>query len=265
MKWLEQANLVEEQLKVYRAALARFKTTNWQDKLARWFLRREKKQEFAEFSQDLIGKLNDADAQNYLLQFAAQKISGSDFDEQLYLKLYTTAHERFPHNISFVNGLLNFYKAHKRENDWRKLSAEYYFESKSVRDLFIKNLAEKGELRNYLDTAREKCCVEENAFETLPYALFRADAAAHLANFEEAVDAYTKLNELYPHAPEFQERLLNFTRSFGQRNRGSLAQAAISLTHKPNLRRLPPHIAHAAVNFKPNSAIIILRKTNGKN
>ncbi|MEO8071829.1 MAG: hypothetical protein ABI686_01150, partial [Acidobacteriota bacterium] len=240
LEWLEQANLVDEQLKVYRAAIDRFKTRDWQDKLARWFLRRKKKQEFAEFSQGLIDKLNDDDAQSYLLEFVDQNISGSDFDEQLYLKLYTTAHERFPHNINFVNGLLNFYKAHKRENDWRKLSAEYYFESKSVRDIFIKNLAEKGEIRNYLNQAREKCCAEENSLETLPYALFRADAAVHLANFEEAVDAYTKLNELYPHTTEFQERLLNFKRSFGQRNRGSLAEAA--------------NIAHAQAEFTPSDA-----------
>ena len=240
LEWLEQANLVDEQLKVYRAAIDRFKTRDWQDKLARWFLRREKKQEFAEFSQGLIDKLNDDDAQSYLSQFVDQNISGSDFDEQLYLKLYKTAHERFPHNINFVNGLLNFYKTHKRENDWRKLSAEYYFESKSVRDIFIKNLAEKRELRNYLDKAREKCCAEENSLETLPYALFRADAAAHLANFEEAVDAYTKLNELYPHTTEFQERLLNFKRSFGQRNRGSLAEAA--------------NIAYSQAEFTPSDA-----------
>ncbi len=51
LEWLEQTNLVDEQLKVYQSAFARFKTTNWQDKLARWFLRRERKQEFAEFSQ----------------------------------------------------------------------------------------------------------------------------------------------------------------------------------------------------------------------
>ena len=237
---LEQANLVDEQLKVYQAAIARFKTKNWQDKLARWFLRRDRKQEFADFSQNLIEKLDDTDTRNYLEEFVRTQSGMFGFDNEIYLKLYATAHERFPHNINFVNGLLNFYKNNKRENEWRKLSAEYYFESKSVRDLFVKNLAEKGELRNYLNEAREKCCAGEPALETLPYSLFRADAAAHLANFEEAVDAYTKLNELYPHTAEFQERLLNFTRSFGQRNRGSLAQAA--------------NIARAQAEFSPSSA-----------
>ncbi|MGI8639019.1 MAG: tetratricopeptide repeat protein [Pyrinomonadaceae bacterium] len=240
LNWLEQTNLVNEQLKVYQTAIKQFQTRNWEDRLARWFLQRGKKQEFAKFSQDLLEKLDDAEAQNYLLQFVDTRMSASEFDEQLYLKLYTTAHGRFPHNISFVNGLLNFYKAHKQGNDWRKLSAAYYFESKQVRELFIKDLAEKRELRNFLNTAREKCCVEAISQENLPYALFRADAAAHLANFEEAVDAYRRLNELYPHTPEFQERLLNFTRSFGQRNRRSLAEAA--------------NVAHAQAEFSPFSA-----------
>ena len=240
LEWLEQTNLVDEQLKVYQAAIARFKTRNWEDKLARWFLRQSREQEFAEFSQDLIRKLNDSDTQNYLTEFVETKVGAFGFDDALYLKLYTAAHERFPHNISFVNGLLNFYKTHKRENDWLKLSAEYYFESKPVRDLFVKNLAEKNELKNYLNAAREKCCLETDESENLPYALFRADAAAHFANFEEAVEAYQRLNELYPHTPEFQERLLSFMRSFGQTNRGSLAQAA--------------NFARAQADFMPSSA-----------
>ncbi len=52
--------------------------------------------------------------------------------------------------------------------------------------------------------------------------------------------AYRHLNELYPHTPEFQERLLNFTRSFGQRNREFSGEAA--------------NIAHAQAEFTPSSA-----------
>ena len=62
--------------------------------------------------------------------------------------------------------------------------------------------------------------------ESLPYKLFRADAAARLSNYEEAVDAYRELNRLYPSTPEFAERLVAFTRSLGQRNRQFLEEAA---------------------------------------
>jgi tetratricopeptide (TPR) repeat protein len=227
LEQLEKTNLFDKQLQVYKTALAKFNTTDWRDRLARWFLRHERKEEFSELSNDIIEKLDDAEVQNYLSQFINGKKDSDEFSRKLYLKLYTTAHKRFPHNISFVNGLLDYYKVHKQEDDWRKLSAEYYFDSKEIRETFIKNLAEKGELRSYLTEAKEKCCAgDENSFDTLPYELFRADASAHLTNFEEAVAAYRRLNELYPNTPEYQERLIKFTRSFGQKDAEMLSESA---------------------------------------
>src|SRR6185437_639253 len=60
----------------------------------------------------------------------------------------------------------------------------------------------------------------------LPYKLFRADAAAWLSNYEEAIDAYRELNRLYPNSPEFAERLVSFTRSLGQQNPRFLEESA---------------------------------------
>ena len=222
LQWLGQTNLAEEELKVYREALEKFPTRNWQDKLARWFLRRNRQQEFAEYSKKLVEKLNDAETANYLSEF----VSPSDFDKQLYLNLYQKAHKRFPHNLTFIKGLLNFYQIQKQTDEWRKLSVQYYFEFAEVRQWFLSDLASRGELRNALQQARNELSDEEITLEKLPYALFRADAAAHLSGFEEAVGAYQKLNELYPNTPEFEERLINFTRSFGQKNRESLQQSA---------------------------------------
>ncbi len=216
--WLEQANLIDEQSEVYQAALARFASRGWRDKLARFFLREKKQAEFAEFSADLISRLNDAEAAEYLARFVGETASGKEFERQLYLQLYESAHRRFPHNLAFVQGLLRFYKTNERETDWRALSAAYYFESKEIREEFLNRLAETGELRNYLQTAKTK--------ENTIYELFRADASARLSDFENAVAAYRKLNEIYPNTPEFSERLINFTRSFGQKNRENLTEAA---------------------------------------
>jgi cellulose synthase operon protein C len=226
LQWLGQTNLAEEELKVYRAALEKFPTRNWQDKLARWFLRQNRQQEFAEYSKNLVEKLNDAETEKYLSEF----ISPSDFDDQLYLSLYKKAHERFPHNLRFINGLLSYYEKYKLRDDWRKLAAQHYFEFAEVRELYIRDLASHGELRNALQQARNALSDEEMTLEKLPYALFRADSSAHLSGFEEAVGAYQKLNELYPNTPEFEERLINFTRSFGQNNREILQQTA-NLAH----------------------------------
>jgi len=217
LSWLEQTSLTEEKAQFYKLALENFQTRNWQDKLARFFIREKRDNDFAAFSEDLIGKLNDDEIQSYLSQFVEPKKFQSEFEKQIYLKLYQIAHERFPHNISFVSGLLQFYKNNNRTEDWRKLCAEYYFESKEIRENFLNHLAEKGELRAFLENAKS---------DSVIYELFRADAFVRLSNYENAISSYRKLNELYPNSPEFSERLISFTSSFGQKNREILSESA---------------------------------------
>ncbi|HEY8459737.1 MAG TPA: tetratricopeptide repeat protein, partial [Blastocatellia bacterium] len=223
-QWLGQTNLVEEQLRVYQEAVNRFKTGVWTDRLARWYLRRERKIEFERLSRDLIEKMNDEEAGAWLAKYVnGARATASEFDANLHLSLYARAHERFPHNLNFVEGLLDYYSARNRWDDWRRLTAEYYFKSKSVRDRFLLHLSKEGKLREYAEAAREKM---NGAPGSLAYKLFRADAAAWLCNYEEAIDAYRELDRLYPNTPEFAGRLLAFTRSFGQKDRRSLEEAA---------------------------------------
>ncbi|HEY0378041.1 MAG TPA: tetratricopeptide repeat protein [Pyrinomonadaceae bacterium] len=231
LQWLGQTNLFDEQLRVYKAALARFPTTVWRDRLARWFLRRERRQEFEAYSRELLAQLNDGEVQSYLDRFISLTADpqATNGGAQLYLGLYTLAHERFPHNLSFVRGLLKFYAARERWDEWRRLMAEYYFTSREIRDEFLAHLAGRNELRPNLERARERslnASGDARALDALPYKLFRADAAAHLANYEEAIDAYRELNRLYPNTPEFAERLISFTRSLGQHNPKFLEEAA---------------------------------------
>jgi tetratricopeptide (TPR) repeat protein len=245
LEWLGQTKLADEQLRVYQAALKQFPTEVWRDRLARWFLRQQRKQDFAQFSRELLAQFDDEDTEAYLKQFVATGATAdaASFEAQLYLGLYSQAHERFPHNLSFVAGLLQFYRAHERWAEWRALMAEYYFVSREIRDEFLSHLAARGEVRARLDEARARCRIQAEsdpgAFQALPYKLFRADAAAWLSNYEEAVDAYRELNRLYPNTPGYADRLIAFTRSFGQHNRQFLEEAAAT--------------AHAAADGAPAS------------
>ena len=230
LQWLGQTNLVEEQLKVYRQALAKFPNATWQERLARWFLKRERRQDFETFSNDLIEKLDDAETGNYLAEFIDQKSDAKldSFDAQLYLTLYQRAHRRFPHNLNFVQGLLKFYQSHDRQSEWQRLTAEYYFESLAVREMFLNNLAARRQLRALQVQANEKLTAADSAqsLALLPYKLFRADAARRLSNYEDAVEAYRELDSLYPNTPEYAEPLVAVTRSLGQINRKFLDEAA---------------------------------------
>ena len=229
--WLGQTNFTGEQLEVYKRALNKFQNKTWRDKLARWYIKNRRKEEFGELSRELIGKFNDEETRDYLWNFVDQTVlaNPSSFDGKLYYALYLKAHVRFPHNRTFVNGLLNYYSANKQYDEWRKLLAKCYFAMPEIRQEFLTDLSKRGELRTYFFQAGEKL-KNNNSIETLPYKLFRADASAYLSNFEESVAAYRKLNRLYPNTSEFSERLINFTRSLGQNDKKFLTESA-AITH----------------------------------
>jgi len=227
LQWLGQTNLVDEQLRVYQQALRTFPSMTWHDRLARWYVRQKRTAEFETLSRELIAKVDDREAERYLEEFVQGSVNAdpSSFDAKLYLALYSLAHQRFPRNLYFVSGLLKFYAAHKQWEPWRMLVAEYYFESQDVRNQFLSHLAGHDELRKYLARARETLNTTDTQ-ALLPYKLFRADAAAWLSNYEEAIDGYRELNRLYPNSPEFAERLVSFTRSLGQHNPRFLEESA---------------------------------------
>lgn len=220
LQWLGQTNLAEDQLRVYQQAIQRFPTAVWTDRLARWYLRQNRQSEFERFSRELLRRLNDKEIEQYLNRFVqtGAKDNATAFDANLYLSLHLQAHQRFPHNQRFISGLLDYYAGHKQWDDWRRLLAEHYFESAEIRQRFLAYLSREGKLRQHAEIAREH--------DNPVYKMFRADAAAWLSNFDDAVDAYRELNRLYPNTPDFSERLIAFTRSFGQKDQRSLAECA---------------------------------------
>jgi hypothetical protein len=217
IEFLENTNLFDEQFEAYRAALEKFQTNDLRDKLARFFLRRNRQAEFAEFSFDLAAKLNDAELEKYLLHTIENGISSGSLEKNLAFRLYQTARARFPHNLAFVHKLLAFYRAAERYDEWRKLAAEYFFVSKEIRRMFLDELARKSELRTLL---------AETSETNRAYELLRAEAFVRLSDFENAVAIFRRLNEIYPHETAFSERLINLTRSLGQKDRASLSEAA---------------------------------------
>ncbi len=216
LSWLEQTNFFDEQLETYKKTLEKFPNGNWRDKLARWFIRNKKQAEFESYSADLVSKLNDSEIERYLSVNIDNE--ANLFDKKLYLASYLSAHRRFPHNINFVNGLLKFYKVNTGNDDWRNLSAEYYFFSGEVRENFLNELVKSGELQSFLNQATGENTINQ---------LFRADVNLRQSHYEEALQSYRKLNEIYPNNAEFSELLINLTRSLGQKNRQTLSGAAI--------------------------------------
>lgn len=214
LQWLGQTNLVEDQLAVYQKALKEFPSTLWYDRMARWLIKQKRQEEFAAYSRELLSKFDDEQISTYLSQFISDNYN--EFNSNLYLSLYTYAHNRFPQNRSFVQGLLSYYVNHKQLDKWQALVGRYYFIWPEIRETYLSYLAKNDNLRKYLSEARKKLVDNSETSNLLPYKLFRADAAIWLCNYEEAIDAYRELNQLYPGNSTFAEQLVKLTRSFGQ-------------------------------------------------
>lgn len=207
LKWLGQTSLIEEQLKAYTAAINQYDSETWYDRLARWYLRQKRTRAFLAYSKELLGVFSDDEARVYVNHFSsiASSLSG-DYDRALTFELYRMAHDRFPQNIEFVKGLLEYYAGSKQWGAWQGLLTQYYFADRQFRDALLFQYANLNQLRAKVDEARTHR-------DQLAYKHFIADTSLWLSHFEDALDTYRELAKLYPGETAYVERLADLTRS----------------------------------------------------
>ena len=251
LRWLGQAQLINEQLKAYDSAIKQFDSNTWYHRLGRWYVRQKRGRELAAYSKQLIGLFDEEEITEYLLRFAGYGASaGSDalnWDERLAFDLYSFAHTKFSRNLFFVRGMLTYLEKNDRAR-WEKLSTEYYFADRSIREPYLAWLSKQGLLRDRYKRARASRGAEEQrsggvgaptppplsssapraARSPSSYAVFAADAAIWLSHHDEALDAYRGLVALYPGEPHYADRLADLTRSFGQQSDKLYEEAALT-------------------------------------
>ncbi len=211
LRWLESANLLNEQFKVYTAALDKFQDNTWSNRLARWYIRNKKRAEFQSYSKEVIEVFDQDDIKEYLNHFAAMNynnVSDVNYDSNLYFQLYSYALKRFPNNIAFVNGLLRYYAIQKNWTEWEKLSFQYYSFDPVIRENLLRYLASNKRLKDVYDKARK------NINTSLSYQLFSADAAIKLSHYNEALDTYKLLVSNYPGETQYSLKLADLMRSY---------------------------------------------------
>jgi len=209
--WLESAKLFNEQFKVYTAAIDNFQDNSWYHKLARWYIRNKKRDEFQKYSKEVVEVFDQDDIKEYLERFAAMQysnITDVNYDSNLYFQLYSYALKRFPHNVNFVNGLLRFYAAQKNWAEWERLSFEYYACDTTIKENLLRYLASNKKLTAKYKEAQQK------ATSSLSYQMFTADAAIKLSHFDEALETYKLLVANYPGETQYSIRLADLARSF---------------------------------------------------
>ena len=237
LRWLGQAQLVNEQLKAYNSAINQFDSNTWYHRLGRWYVRQKRGRELTRYSRQLISVFDEEEITDYLLRFAGYGATPAgdelNWDKKLAFDLYNYAHSRFPRNLFFVRGMLT-YLSNTNEDQWSKLSAQYYFADRSIRDSYLPWLSKRGVLRERYARAKASAGsqLSGGAGPTSPpplspsapptaaglttYRIFAADAALWLSHHDEAIDAYRRLTAIYPGEPQYADRLADLTRSFGQ-------------------------------------------------
>jgi tetratricopeptide (TPR) repeat protein len=190
--FLDQNRLGEEQAEVYRRAIARFSERSWYDKLARFYLRYKRNAEFEQLTRDAIKSFSGTDLEHY---FAG--VYGS---AALYLQLNLYAHERFPHNPTFVRNLLGAYHSAKTYNQdaWQALLRQHWFEEADLRNVFFSYLSSQNRLESELSALRESA-PDETAWQNNPAAAdFIANANLWRSHFEESAPPLKLLAAQYP-------------------------------------------------------------------
>jgi predicted Zn-dependent protease len=232
LQWLGQAQLINEQLKAYNSAVREFDSNTWYHRIARWYVRQKRGRELNSYARKLIDVFNEEEVSDYLYRFAGYgptaKGDSLNWDERFAFDLYSYAHNKFPRNLFFVRGMLTYLLKNDRVR-WEKLSAEYYFLDRSIRDPYLEWLSKQGQLRRRYADAKQRRGASGATTQTAlatPYSVFAADAALWLSHHDEALDAYRQLAAAYPGDVQYSERLAELTRSFGQTSDKLFAESA---------------------------------------
>jgi tetratricopeptide (TPR) repeat protein/lipopolysaccharide biosynthesis regulator YciM len=244
LRWLGQAELISEQLKAYNQAIRQFDSNTWYHRLSRWYVREKRGRELTRYSRQLIDIFDEEEISEYLLRFAGYGSTAAgdqlDWNERFAYDLYSYAHNRFPRNTFFVRGMLTWLGKNDTAQ-WAKLSSQYYFADRSIREPYLAWLSKQNQLRDRYKQARGASglsslepriadieTAKDASAQPTAYQVFAADAAAWLSHHDEAVAAYRHLVALYPGEKQYAERLHDLARSFaGQSDKLAEEAAAV--------------------------------------
>jgi tetratricopeptide (TPR) repeat protein len=150
--FLEQNHLGDEVEQVYRRALERFDDRSWYHRLARWYLRRKRRVEFDQLTREVVRIFSGGELEDYFRQVVGR----GKLDPLLYRQVNLYAHDRFPHNLTFVRNLLAAYRSRGTHDSaaWERLLRRHWFHAEDLRNRFFEFLSKRRRLGVELDAVR---------------------------------------------------------------------------------------------------------------
>ncbi|MEX2301625.1 MAG: hypothetical protein WD733_11845 [Bryobacterales bacterium] len=221
--FLEQNGMSQQVEAVYQQALGRFQDASWNHKLARWYLRWDRGQEFSRLTQQVIQTFSGTDLEDYF----GQIVSGASISPQVYLQLNLYAHQRFPHNLTFVHNLLRAYQTRETFNQaaWEGLLRQYWYFDPNLRSRFFEFLSRTGRLDAELASLESSAGTGEQRWHQLARdnpaaAEYIAEARVWRSHFEEAAPVLLALATDLPAEEAISERATSVHRSLAHAEPG---------------------------------------------
>ena len=212
-QFLEQNSLDAYVEQVYQHAIAQFQTESWYAKLARFYLRQRRDEDYAALSRKVTDIFSGTELGEYLQQAPAP-------GRELALEVNLYANQRFPHDLQFVQNLIWAYRARREPDKVDQLLWAHWSESTDLRDELFEELSRDGQLDQVLATLRRQTPQIAAAQWTQLAAAnpaaerFWVQACLWQSHYEQAVDAAGALSAAYPADPQIGGEAASLYRSF---------------------------------------------------
>ncbi len=239
--YLEENKLGVEAEQTYRRAIQQFPDSDWNQKLARWYLRKKQTAQYDQLTRDVVKTFSGTELEKYFAEVATR----GSLNAQLYLQVNTYAHQRFPHNLTFVRNLLNAYTTKGTENPsaYEALLRSSWYYNDDLRARFFELLSRTKRLSLELASLRTaNAAVGKGQWQQFADAnpggaRMLAEGEAWRSHFEQSAPGMQALALNYPADPDTARRAAAMNRSLAASDETKL-EVAVAIDR--NLNKYQP-------------------------
>lgn len=212
-QFFEQNQLNSHVEEVYQRAIQQFHGESWYAKLARFYLRRRRDADYAALSRKVTDIFSGTEMDRYLEQASAP-------NWQLAFEVHLYAHQRFPHDLTFVRDLISDYRRKGQMQQVDELLWAHWSEAPDLRNEFFERLSQTRRLESVLAQLRQQAPqIGAGQWAALaksnPAAeRFWVAACVWQSHFQQAVDAAGALAAAYPANAKMGGEAASLYRSF---------------------------------------------------
>ena len=245
LEFLGRYRIYDEELRVYNQAIERFADRGYHHRLARWYIRQRRTADFQDLTRRIADIFEESELNEFFRDFLNSGRNVGDPDSVFFRTMFEYANRRFPRDIRFVTGLLDFYRRFDLWPEFDALSKRYFYASESIRRGWLRSLSRRGLLAGVLEhlAGGERLPLNREAEpsgaapQSLAERLLLAELALWNSHFEAALPLFDGLLELYPGDEQLLSAAASLRRSFSLEGAAGLYDRLSRL--RPSSREYP--------------------------